>query len=206
MDSNAQKEVKISPWLQIWLRPGHVLGHLVARRDTQYMNRIMVVWSVACMAAVMLPSWLDPSQPHNPLEPLIQVLVIAPFAGLIAGYTAGGALKSVAGWFGGQSTSDVMRMVHAWSLVPAILSRFIGMIAYVALRPEGNAMWIVYGIWIGGFVWSAIVRHAGLQAAFRSSKVSAVVVHLIAYLMMLLPLAFIIVIYFLVLKTALRIQ
>ena len=207
METKAPAAQKLSPWLQISTRPGWVLGQLVARRDTQYMHRLMLLWSVSLMAALMLPSWLDTQQPPHPLEPLIQMLVIAPFAGLIAGYTVGGALKSVSGWLGAKhTTNDLMRMVHAWSLLPGILSRLVGMVAYVALRPEGDAMWIIYSIWIAGFLWSAILRTIGISKAVKPAATSGIAVHLIAYLLVLVPLGFLAVVYVLVLKTALHIQ
>jgi hypothetical protein len=166
----------------------------------------MVVWSVSLMAALMLPTWLDPQTPPHPLEPLIQLLVIAPFAGLIAGYTVGGALKSVSGWLGAKVPSDVMRMVHGWSLLPGILSRLVGMVLFLSLRPEGDAMWIIYGIWIVGFLWSAILRTIGIKQAVKPAVANSILVHLISYLLVLVPLGFLAVVYVLVLKTALHIQ
>lgn len=206
MEAGTKQFPKARPWTNIWFSPARVFRTLVALRDLNYMHRLMVVWSVSATAVVMYPSWTDPFAELHPMEPLIQLLVMAPFMGLIAGYVFGAALKSTGTLVQGKATNDVMRMVNAWSLLPSILAHIGCLVFYMAsgtrslLHPANLAMLAA------GSLWGLIIRHAGIRESHKISAAGAILTQLLAFLLVMVPLALISFVYFSVLKGAFKIE
>jgi hypothetical protein len=206
MEASAKQSPKARPWTHIWFSPAGVYRILVALRNLDFMHRLMVVWSVSATAVVMLPSWTDPFVDLHPMEPLIQMLVMAPFMGLIAGYVFGAALKSVGTLFKGQATNDVMRMVNAWSFLPVILSHIGCLVFYIASGNRSLLHPVNLGILAAGALWGIIIRHAGVKEAHKISTGQAILTQVLAFLLVMVPLAIISFVYFSVLKGAFKIE
>ena len=116
-------EIKLKPFLEIWIRPREVIRNIVDTNPTRY------VILLAAISGFFESLEQASDKNYGDSMSLIFIFIMALFVGSIFGiiglYISGALVKWTGGWIGGEGTSEEIRAAIAWGAVPKIITNII---------------------------------------------------------------------------------
>lgn len=142
-----------NPWTGLWLAPRKTI-RAILNTDPTYLV-IALAAGIGALSGIQEVSILsyDPEfQDTSSTAFLVGGAIGGAIGGVIFLYLFGWLTKVVAGWLGGDSTSQSMRAVNAWSSVPTAVTAIVAVVIYTLLDLESALIIVgvvsfVIGIW-----------------------------------------------------------
>ncbi|MFM2375941.1 MAG: hypothetical protein RLZZ165_1038 [Bacteroidota bacterium] len=177
------KAGRVNPWLAIWFQTRKALLFAWRHIPEEYVHRLYMASGLVFMLGVRIPDWLFVTP--NPVGVMIQVLLVGPVGGIVAGYLYSACLRMVGKWFGRDVPSIFTKCTVAWSQLPfaafwaAFLATYFLLDPYQSsLHPDG--IWLFQGTlgWLPVLlpapllIWAVAIRirSIGLLLGFHAGR------------------------------------
>lgn len=128
-------EKSLNPWLSMWIHPKETIQQIISSSESDK-------WVFLLAMIAGFSQSLDRASMKN-LGDTVSVsqiilgsLVAAPFVAWITLYIGGGLIKWTGKWFGGQSSSENIRVALAWSGVPIVWALILWIPEYFLFGKE----------------------------------------------------------------------
>jgi hypothetical protein len=192
-----EKVERVNPWLAIWGDTRRALRHAWAHIPEEYIHRHYMLAGLFFMLAIRLPDWLAITP--NPIGVMIQVLLVGPVGGIMAGYFFSATLRMAGKWMGKDIPDKYVKCMVAWTQLPFACAWALFVTAYCILNAWQSAqfpgeMWVFRDfmgyvpalVALPVFIWGIVIRvraiHVMLGLGMGRSAVAWLVTFMIAYL------------------------
>ena len=206
--SNPSEEIPIPPnrWLGMLTKPLEILQYIFRYQPDFGVHRNLILTGMLFALGSRLPDWL--AKGSHPIEVMIILLVIGPFAGLLSGYIFAAVSTTVGKWVSPVSDKKQMRTAIAWSGFPFAVAYGLFSLTYLIgfyLRPDpvekfliGNAPigWVPVALAGLVFLYAIWVRWRSIGYTIQNSLGRAILCWLAAFIMTYGPLGILAYAYF----------
>lgn len=195
-----------SPLLGIWFRTPAAVLHACRTFPEDYVHRLYMLTGLVFMLAIRIPDWIVVEP--NPIGVLIQVLLVGPVGGIVAGYLYAAVLRAVGRWFGSDLQSKFAKCGVAWTQLPYVVFWTVALVVYLLLNSSQaplhpKTIWAFDGLmgWLPFLsaspflVWGMIIRIRAIATIFGFPAFRAFWVWLVTVVLAYVPALAIIVVY-----------
>ncbi|HEX2898701.1 MAG TPA: hypothetical protein VHS96_03170 [Bacteroidia bacterium] len=207
MDASTEEKVqRVNPWLAIWLQTRKALVYAWKYIPEEYIHRNFILVGLLFMLALRVPDWLAITP--NPIGVMIQVLLVGPVGGIVAGYLYSAILRMVGKWLGQSVPSVYAKCAVAWSDFPFAMAWAVFILVCYLLNGHQTAVhpdqiWLFRDFlgWLPLIaaspllVWGIVVRIRAIGVLFGFTPGKASVAWLLTILLAYVPAAGLIVTY-----------
>ncbi|MEM0998706.1 MAG: hypothetical protein AAGN35_16730 [Bacteroidota bacterium] len=189
-----------NPWWHIWARTGAALDYVFHHQREHFIHRHFIILGAMFILGLNMPGWL--AVKPDPIGVMIQLLILAPISGVVAGYIYAALARNLGVKLGGQEVDKtIMRAAIAWTNYPAAVAWLAFVVCYAGLH-EFQAEDVQRRVWLmddligyvpvvvlGVFMVAAlIIRLRALAYTLNVSLANAAVIWLLTILLMYVPL------------------
>jgi signal peptidase I len=198
MTLNAERSIKPSPWLSVWLAPRETIARILATNPRHRVLLLASLLSVLGVATLVIDNKLFDWR----------LLLVGVLAGVVFGITSLYINAVTFSWigtlFGGRATALQLRAVLAWGGVPALIALLLYVTIRLALQSEANVgvskllanglglafaiVVVVLAVWaiVATLLMLARVQGFGFWRTFFSSGIGGIVVILTLSILIIL--------------------
>jgi hypothetical protein len=201
-----EKVERVNPWLAVWLDTRKALRYAWAHIPEEYIHRQYMLAGLLFMLAIRLPDWLAITP--NPVGVMIQVLLVGPVGGIMAGYFFSSALRMVGKWLGKDIPSKYVKCMVAWTQLPFSLAWGLYVATYCLVNAHQAALYpgeiwafrdflgfLPLIIAVPAFLWGITIRIRGIAVMLGFGTGRAALAWFLAFLIAYLPVTAFIIIY-----------
>ena len=197
---------RVNPLFSIWLQTRKALVSAWKYIPEEYIHRLFIFTGLMFMLALRVPDWLVVTP--NPIGVMIQVLLVGPVGGIVAGYLYSAILRVVGKWLGQSVPSIFAKCAVAWSDLSFGLAWAVFVLVCFLLNGHQSALypkeiWIFRDMlgWLPLIaaspllLWGIVIRIRSIGVLFGFSAGRSVATWLLTVLLAYVPAAAMIVTY-----------
>jgi hypothetical protein len=197
---------RVNPFTTIWLQTAKALVSAWKYIPEEYIHRLFIFTGLMFMLALRVPDWMV--IPPNPIGVMIQVLLVGPVGGIVAGYLYSAILRMVGKWLGQSVPSIYSKCAVAWSDLPFAFAWLVFILVCFALNGTQSLLhpkqiwlfrdlmgWLPLVLASPLIIWGMVIRVKAISVLFGFSTARAVATWLLTVLFAYVPAAALIVTY-----------
>jgi hypothetical protein len=197
---------RVNPLLSIWLQTRTALVSAWKYIPEEYIHRLFIFTGLMFMLALRVPDWSVVTP--NPIGVMIQVLLVGPVGGIMAGYLYSAILRLVGKWLGQSVPSVFAKCAVAWSNLPFAMAWAVFVLVCLMLNGQASVVhpkeiWLFRDFmgWLPLIaaspllVWGILIRIRSISVLFGFSIPRSIAAWLLTVLLAYVPAAGLIVTY-----------